>query len=87
VSLASTPLAPSDVEVLKHALISRGLSHDQWHAWLGHPSSQLSHQFFALIIFLILVLRSPQFVMPINWPKVTNYLILVRCIVPRLLWR
>jgi hypothetical protein len=35
------PLAPSDVEVLKHALISNGLSRDQWHAWLGHPSSQV----------------------------------------------
>jgi hypothetical protein len=35
------PLAPSDVEVLKHALIIRGLSRDQWHARLGHPSSQV----------------------------------------------
>jgi histone deacetylase 1/2 len=35
------PIAPSDAATLKHALISRSPSCDQWHARLGHPSSQV----------------------------------------------
>lgn len=35
------PLKPSDVATLKQALISRSTSHAQWHARLGHLSSQV----------------------------------------------
>ena len=35
------PIKPSDVDNLKHALVSRSTTHAQWHARLGHPSSQV----------------------------------------------
>jgi hypothetical protein len=35
------PLKPSDVDVLKQALVSQSTSHAQWHALLGHPSTQV----------------------------------------------
>jgi hypothetical protein len=50
---------------------------------LAIPPLKSFRQFFTLIIFHVLVPQSPQFVMPVNWPKATNYLILVRYTVPR----
>jgi hypothetical protein len=35
------PLKLSDVDVLKQALVSQSTSHAQWHALLGHPSTQV----------------------------------------------
>ena len=35
------PIKSSDVVALKHALVSNSTSHAQWHARLGHPSSQV----------------------------------------------
>ena len=35
------PIKPSDVDDLKHALVSISTTHTQWHARLGHPSSQV----------------------------------------------
>lgn len=35
------PLTPSDADVLKQALVSRATTTTQWHARLGHPSSQV----------------------------------------------
>jgi hypothetical protein len=35
------PIKPSDAATLRHALLSRSTSRAQWHARLGHPSSQI----------------------------------------------
>jgi hypothetical protein len=42
------PIPFSDDRILKHALISRPISRDDWHARLGHPSSQVVHSILHL---------------------------------------
>jgi hypothetical protein len=35
------PIKPADVEYIKQAFVSYSARQDQWHAWFGHPSSQV----------------------------------------------
>jgi hypothetical protein len=42
------PIKSLDAASLRHALLSRSTSRDQWHARLGHPSNQIVHSILCL---------------------------------------
>jgi hypothetical protein len=72
-------LKPFDIDVLKHAQVSRTMSRTDWHARLGHPASSIVRSILHLNNISCSNESIPS-VCNVCHVKVINFLIPIQCI-------